>query len=278
MRLPIILFGLLTAATLAHAQSRERGSASFVLDSESDLEGAAGDSIAIRESEFSTGVPVSRGPRHSFSVGLRWTRYAFEVESADFDDTVVNSVRAPLRFNYRGFTNWVVLASLTPGLSTDFDGVNGDDLVLGAMLLGNYRWSETLTLSAGAGYSQAFGTSRGFPALGLTWQAADILRVELVFPRPRIVVTPTPDLDLFALVEPAGDKWNIRDEGRSRDLALEEYRCGLGFEWRFHPNLAWVTMAGGTVNRQLDLRDGDERIFRKDIDDGWFVRTGLRFL
>lgn len=266
-----------SAAAEAPAQQRERGSASIVLDGDADLEGEAGDSVSIRESELSTGVPVSRGPHHSLVAGLRWTRYVFEVDSADLDDTTTHSVRLPLRFNYRGFSNWVVLASLTPGLSTDFKGVNSEDVVLGGLLLGNYRWSESLTLSAGGGYSQAFGTSRGFPAFGLTWQACDALRLEIGYPRPRIVYTPRPDLDIYALIEPAGEKWNIRADGQARDLAREEYRSGLGFEWRIHPNLAWVTMAGAAFNRQLDLRDGRERVFRKDIDDTWFVRTGLSF-
>lgn len=277
MRKLLTFLLICAAAGPAPAQQRERGSASMVVEGDAGMEGAAGDSVAIRESELTTGVPVSRSPHHTLMAGLRWTRYVFEVDSADLDDTTTHSVRLPLRLNYRGLTNWVVLASLTPGLSTDFDGVNSEDLVLGALLLGNYRWSESLTLSAGGGYSQAFGTSRGFPAFGLTWQAHEALRLEIGYPRPRIVYSPRPAFDVFALIEPAGEKWNIRADGEARDLAREEFRSGLGFEWRIHPNLAWVTMAGSAFNRQLDLRDGRERVFRKDIDDTWFVRTGLSF-
>lgn len=261
----------------ARAQQRDRASASVLWDGRAALEGSPGDRIAIQETELSTAYPVLRRTNLTVLAGVRWTRYAFDVDAADFDDLTTHSVRLPLRLNYRGLPGWTLLASATPGLSTDFDGVNSDDLVMGALFLANRPLSPSLTLSAGAGYSQAFGTSRGFPALGATWQPREDFRVELIFPRPRVLYTAAPSLDLFAVFEPGGDQWNIRDQGRSRDLALEEYRAGVGFEWRRGSRLALVALAGAALERQLDLRDDGTRVFRRDIDDTWFLRAGLVF-
>lgn len=276
--LALALFAVPCACgTDALAQQRERASASALWDGRSAIEGNPDDRIAIQETELSTSHPVLRRTNLTALAVVRWTRYAFDVDAKDFDDLTTHSVRLPLRLTYRGLPEWTLIASVTPGLSTDFDGVTTDDLVVGALFLANRRWSESLTLSAGAGYSQAFGASRGFPALGATWEPREDVRIELIFPRPRILYTAAPSLDLFAVFEPGGDQWNIRDEGRTRDLALEEYRAGLGLEWRHGSRLALVALAGAALQRQLDLREDGTRVFRRDIDDTWFLRAGLVF-
>lgn len=270
---PVLLFALLTFT--ASAQSRDRSAAWALMDADADVEG--GGSVAIRETELSTAYPVWRDTERTVTLGLRWTRHAFDFERSDFGDLTAHAIRVPMRLHYRGYSNWTLMAAFTPGLGTDLERLTKEDVTLGVLLLGHYRWSERLTLTAGAVYNQAFGESRAFPAAGLTWQVADALRVEATFPRPRVVYHAAPRLDVYALFEPSGDQWNLRTGEGDRDLALEQYRAGVGIDWGFSDRVNLVVAAGSVFGRNLEWELDGDTLDRRDLDSAWFVRAGLSF-
>ncbi|HMP75616.1 MAG TPA: DUF6268 family outer membrane beta-barrel protein [Kiritimatiellia bacterium] len=274
-RFSVFLFSVfLFSVFSAQAQPRDRGSFSYLYEGTADID--SGGHLALRELEFRTGYPVWREPHRIISLGLRATRYDFLTSDAVLEDFTTHSLRLPVTAVWPRGGSWSWMAMVAPALRSDFESLSTDDLGLSAMLLATYPWRPDLRLSVGAVYGQDFGRTRLFPALGATWTPSPELSVDLTFPRPRAAYKVSPVLTLTIGIEPGGDQWNIQLDGDSRDLALKEYRAGLGAEWQFARQLALVFQAGHVFGRELELRNERRKISETDIDDTWYARVGLR--
>lgn len=209
------------------------------------------------------------------TLGLRWTQYDFLSNDPAVEDFTAHSIRFPIRGALTRSNDWSWAVILTPAIRSDFDGFSTDDLGFNGLALATYPWHPEWKVSVGLVYGQNFGKSQFFPALGAVWAPNPAWQVDLMFPRPRVAYTASSNLTLNATVEPGGDQWNISFQGNSRDLALEEYRAGVGADWKLARNL-FVTLQGGYVfARSLEVRDGRDREFDRNLGDSWFARVGL---
>lgn len=268
----VFLFSVMSAS----AQPRDRSSFYYLYEDSASLD--SGGRLALRETEFRTGYPVWKEPGRVVSLGLRWTQYDFLSSAPPVEDFTAHSLRFPLTAVWPRDAGWSWMANVAPAIRSDFESMTSDDLGISAMVIGTYPWRPELRLSAGAVYGQDFGRSRLFPALGASWTPTPEWQVDLLFPRPRVTYKATPSLTFIAGMEPGGDQWNIDLAGDERDLALSEYRAGLGVEWQFARHFALVAHAGHVFGRELEIRDGRRKESETDIDDTWFARIGLRFL
>ncbi len=269
----LLLCALPLFAPGAAAQRRERAGFSYTHEDRAGLSG--GGELTLRETEFRSGYPVWRGAGRTLVPGVRWTQYEFDAPAGTAGDTTVYSLRFPIRFAQSSSNGWSGFLLLTPALRTDFESVTGDDLGFNGLAIAtrplNARWS----LSGGIVLGQDFGRTRIFPALGATWRPDDAWTVELLFPRP-LVRRRAGDRFAWSLsIEPGGDQWNVERPEGNRDLALSEYRAGLGVEWRARPRLLVFAQAGFVFNRELELRDGRRKESDAEVDDTGFVRMGL---
>ncbi len=144
-------------------------------------------------------------------------------------------------------------------------------------MLGSYPWRTNVTAVFGAVYSRSFGHDRLFPALGATWIPSPRWQLDFIFPRPRITYQAGADARYWLGLEPGGDQWNIERQGESRDLALEEYRAGLGAEWMLTRHLGFTAQSGAVFARQLEVREGKRRESEQDVGDTWYARIGLLY-
>ncbi len=271
-----LLLALLTlAAVTAFGQGRERAVVQYLHEGSGDLEG--GGDLTLREMELRTGLPPIRNGNRMLNLGLRWTVYDFQAEDSGLDDFTAHSIRLPIRGSLSHSNAWSWSALLTPALRTDFEHLTTDDLGINGLFLGTYPWRPTVNLTAGLVYGQTFGRSQFFPALGATWTPDPAWSLELLFPRPRVVYTPAPQVSFNLALEPGGDEWNIDLEGQSRDLALEEYRAGAGAEWRLAQHLAVTLQSGYVFSRDLEVRDGRRKEWERAVGDSWFARIGLLY-
>jgi len=277
MRTLWIVFCIALVAATAHAQQRrERAGVSATIEARADLDGQPGETLSLSEWEVSSGYPVLRRNESTLVLGVRYVRSEFDIESSRIDGFTAHALNVPLRYSYRGMTNWLWLASLGPGLHTDFDGVTADDLRATALLIGTRTLSPSLSVSGGLVYNQDFGRSRVFPAIGAVWKPDETWRVEALMPRPRVVYTPSSRLDLYGVIEPSGDSWNVRLDGETRNVGLEEWRAGAGVEWRITGTLALFAQAGWVFDREIEIRERRDKLDGIGIDDTWYARAGLK--
>ncbi len=256
------------------AQGRERVAYSYTYEGAAQLED--GGEVSLRETELRTGLPpLWRDDTRMLTLGLRWTQYAFLSNDPAVEDFTAHSIRFPIRAAITSTNDWSWAVILTPAIRSDFDGFSTDDLGFNGLVLATYPWRPAWKVSAGMVYGQNFGKSQFFPALGAVWTPSPAWQVDLMFPRPRVAYVASSNLTLNATVEPGGDEWNINFQGDSRDLGLEEYRAGVGADWKLARNLFLALQGGYVFARNLEVRDGRDREFERDLGDTWFARVGL---
>jgi hypothetical protein len=264
----------LTATASAHGL-RERSAFVYTYEGESDANGT--DKIALRETELRTGAPLIRTENLRLIIGLQWTMYDFIASGEETEDFKAHSLRLPFRAVWPRKNDWTWMALVAPAIRSDFESISSDDLGLSALTIGTYPWRPDARISAGAVYSEDFGRSRLFPAIGITWTPSPAWIVDASFPRPRVSYQFNEDLTLMALMEPGGDQWNVELDGVERDIALKEYRAGFGVEWAPVRNILVQAHAGGVFARELDARGGGAPRVDRELGETWYVRLGVIF-
>ena len=69
--------------------------------------------------------------------------------------------------------------AVTPGIWSDFRGIDSDDFRMPARAIIAYKWSEGLYVSAGVIWTDNY-YSNVLPTVGVIWDATDRWRFELV--------------------------------------------------------------------------------------------------
>jgi hypothetical protein len=168
-----------------------------------------------------------------------------------------------------------------PGLNSDFEQVDREDLRLTGLFLAYYPWRPNVQVAGGLMLGDWTGLYGVMPAAGVRWQATDNLILELFMPRPRAIYKVADVCSVFASAGPAGGQWNIGDESEDdpeRDLHYKAIQASVGTEWRLRPGLSVTLAGGGLFNRSLEtdgapdpeLQDG------RDIDDTLFVTLSAK--
>lgn len=254
---------------------RERSAFAHIYEGSASVDG--GGRLALRETELRTGYPVIRTEEFIGTLGLRWTRYDFIASGEELEDFTAHSLRLPLRGVWPRKAGWTWMAMVAPAVRSDLESISSDDLGVSALAIGTYPWRTNWRVSAGAVYSQDFGRSRVFPAVGAIWTPSEAWTIDLNFPRPRVAYRVNESLVIGLGLEPGGDQWNVEIDGTVRDVALKEYRVGAGFEWAPVRNLAIQGQAGAVVGRELDLRGGGLPRDERELGETWYARLGLVF-
>lgn len=255
------------------AQQRERVGFTYTYEDRAGL--SEGGTLALRELEIRTGYPVWRDGGRVLTPGVRWTRYDFLTPDRILGDKTVYSLRFPIRFAQSSSNGWSAFFLLTPSVRSDFESLTTDDLGLNALAIASRPLGEHWSVSGGIVYGQDFGRTRFYPALGATWRPDDAWSIELLFPRPRIAYRADERLAWTLALEPGGDQWNVELPHGSRDVALSEFRAGLGVDWRIHKRVRVIGQAGLVFNRELEIRDGRRKEGASDVDDTGFIRLGF---
>jgi len=173
--------------------------------------------------------------------------------------------------------DWIVTATISPGIFTDFEGAGGDVFRMPLRLLAFYKYSESLTLATGILWLDRPDTPL-LPAVGLSYQTDDF-KADLWFPRPKVswLYYRRGDTQRWVYVvgELGGGTWSIRrDDGRSDEFAYRDFRAMVGFEQRVEDGLNWFAEGGLIFGRQVTFTRFDDEI---DLDRTVGMQFGLRF-
>lgn len=110
------------------------------------------------------------------------------------------------------------------------------------------------------------------PVVGLSWHdpAFASLRLDLVFPRPRIDYALTSDSRLYLAGTLGGGSWDIEFPDETNNVAtIRDYRLVLGLEHADQDGSLSAWEAGYVSGRQLELRNGLPSV---PFDDAFIVQ------
>ena len=192
------------------------------------------------------------------------------------DQDEVHGLSANIRFIHAS-QRWIHVVAFTPGIYSDFDQVDGDDLDLSFNYVAIQEKSDELEWQAGLGYSRQFGDPRLFPILSAKYTPNSTWQYELGFPTTAIRYAPTPMWHSYAALSPNGGKWNIETDDKNINIVYSSFEFNIGLEYQLAKN-SWLGIeAGRAFNRTIDINDTDNnRIGEVDVDDSTFIGFHFR--
>ncbi|WP_417736904.1 hypothetical protein [Rosistilla oblonga] len=171
-----------------------------------------------------------------------------------------------------------ILAMVSPQLRTDFETEDASWRLSGFGVIA-WEWiPEVLTVSFGAAYLGRDDLPV-LPAVGLDWRPNADWRLELMFPRPRLMRRiakngPLSETWAYASIAPGGNTFNVRrSDGSDDELTLGDIRAMLGVEQIRDGGRGWFAELGIAFARTIEYESGDEY----DFDAGMFGNAGVTF-
>lgn len=174
---------------------------------------------------------------------------------------------------------WGFQFGFTPQLTTDFDKhLNEDAWLFDGRGMLFFRPDPTLMLVGGVAYWDRVN-DRFIPHAGIVWTPDDTWEFRLLFPKSRISVF-LGDYGYGGVWFYTSAEYNVEayqvglsDLNRKDQVELSDYRILLGL--RSDNGFVSSFVEGGWIfDRQVDFK-GKTTDF--DINDGWMIRTGIRF-
>ncbi|MEM7392416.1 MAG: DUF6268 family outer membrane beta-barrel protein [Verrucomicrobiota bacterium] len=248
------------------------------LNEKADVDDLADDLKNI-EYTAGTGLYHGRSGDWGYTVGLRYRLNELDVEGFDFlEDQTLHRFELPLTLRWqqegKKFRFW---SRFRPGLASDLEKVDEEDLTYSFILAGSYQMSESLSWTFGAYVSQDLGGEQLWPSVGLVWDPDPTWRLNVTPPNITLSHQPTDDLILKLSAWPGGGSWNLDTDEGDRNVGLRSVHTGLGIEYKL-ANRIWLSVWGGyNVFQSLEIEnERDRKIFEEDADPSGFVYTGLR--
>jgi len=227
--------------------------------------------LDLRTSIWPARLPVFKvSPR----VGLHLTDSpaGIDVPSFLFDTGIDVSLGIPLS------QNLTVLTSVGPSLFTDGENLSSSAFRMNAMAIGFYKWSDTLRLAFGFVYLDREDIS-ALPVAGVIYEPSERVKLELVFPRPKLAYRLTARENrehwCYLAGEFGGNSWAVeRSNGTDDVLTYRDLRLIGGIEQKNPGSLRWLMEAGFVFNREIEYESGIGKF--KPSSTG-LVRGGLTF-
>lgn len=188
--------------------------------------------------------------------------------------TVAVDVQGDIHINeWLGFS-----AGLTPGIWTDFDGWNSNTFRLPARLLATFRIQDDLFVAAGAIYTDNL-QHNAFPAGGLIWDPSEKIRVELLFPRSRVVYKLQENWQVYGVLEGYGNTYSIRSTiggvTYNEQFLYRDLRLMLGTQVDFFERVSLFAEMGAVMDRKMKFDTSLQPT--NTVDPGFIIRFGTRF-
>ena len=173
---------------------------------------------------------------------------------------------------------WVGQAIVTPGIATDYDNMSSQAFRTTGMAFLIYMPSPQLQWMFGVIYLDREDVSL-LPAAGLTWNPDERTRLELIFPRPRIMKKIYDYGDrsqwYYLAAEFGGGSWAVeRTSGANDVVTLRDYRLLAGMEYKMPEDRSWYWEVGLVLGREIEYVSG---IGDYRQDPTVILRTGITF-
>ncbi|WP_437206270.1 DUF6268 family outer membrane beta-barrel protein [Planctomicrobium sp. SH664] len=155
---------------------------------------------------------------------------------------------------------WTGVVGVGPGYYTDFENDSSDAFRMTGRAILFYEWSSQLKFSGGFLYLDREDIV-ALPVAGAIWQPSENIRIEAMFPRPKVAkrvwLSSEREAWLYLAGELGGGTWAIeRQNGVGDMVTYRDYRLILGFESVNADESRWLLEAGYVFGRELEYRSG----------------------
>ncbi len=173
---------------------------------------------------------------------------------------------------------WFVQAAIAPSFFTDSHNTGRKAFRLPGRVLAFWKYSDTLTFTAGVLYLDRDDV-KAIPSAGVLWNPNEDWKFELAAPRPRIARRFSHD-DCSAhwaylVGEFGGGTWAIRRASGLNDVTtLSDYRLMVGYERKWTSGRNWLIEGGYVFSRRLKYTS---QLGDTDLPSTALIRLGVTF-
>ena len=205
------------------------------------------------------------------------TRYVSGPDTTDLPATL-NEFSIELAATYEMSDAWTLDVGFRPSLNSDLSYIDGESF----RWLGHAVFARQVSPATQAVVGIVYLDREDIPALpvmGWVWQPNSLVKMELVFPRPRLAmaVGQNPDTCGWAYVkgELGGNSWTIERANGAHDVATyRDIRLILGYETPFTAGIAAQLETGWVTSRKLMYESNDPDFTPSDT---FLIRAGFCF-
>lgn len=227
-----------------------------------------------------SGLPLSQATRATY--GLTWNRFGFDRPAALAVPDTLQEIALDLGLSHRLNAQWLLIASVSPGLYGDLEGSSGDAFNAPALLLASYAQNPSLAWTFGLRVD-AFSERAVLPFVGVNWKFAPDWEFTLGVPRAGISYQVSPALKLGLGVTAQGGNFHVARDPRQVAIAAgprladtkldyHEIRVGLAADYKLSDLFSVSVEAGMVTDQKFDYYD---RGYTLDGDAVAFFTLGL---
>jgi Domain of unknown function (DUF6268) len=236
--------------------------------------------VGCQDEELRTIAPVGFKKWGDFLLAGSLAYTLTEVEFhgwAGLENETLHTLEAQIALSWRPQeSRWSALSFVTPGVSTDFREIPGDDFEVAGIGLINYRVSDTLSLASGVFGRYAANEGMIVPALGLIWQNEPFI-LQLTPPFVVLGWHTTDRLTLSLSAYPSGGACDIDDSNVNR-IQINGWQTAASVIYKLTDDLTVSLRGGVNIAGGLELQDANENVISdEDLEMAPFAAVNLRF-
>jgi len=238
----------------------------------------SGNNFGVTDFDVQGTIGFGALPQFTITPGFQMT-FLNGPHRTDLPGRVFN-VRAEFRwFQPPGtLSRWGYELAIAPGIYSDFERENSDAIRIIGRAIGFYAHSPQTQYVFGIAYLDRENLAV-LPVFGVVLVPREDVRLELVFPKPRVAYRLMRDESgsrwIYLSGEFGGGSWAIeRTTGRKDIATYSDWRLILGLETKSVTGRRWLLEAGYVFNRQLEYDSGPGDF---DPGDTAMLRAGLTF-
>ena len=245
----------------------QRSTAEFSYVANSDIKSGTVNLGEIDTTHFRLGYGVSKtvSEKYSWRVGVEYERHSFGVPGGAFLPNTLQALSFNLGNTWRVGEKWALQFEGDPGLYSDFEDIDWEDLntPLSFRALYFHRPNLIWTLAVIGNIKSEFPIVGG---IGARWLPTDRLTVDVILPRPQVAYRVNDALTIFAGGEFKGGGYRVAEDfgarvGRAdlndQDVFYREARAGGGFRWKVFKKVVAVAEGGWVIDRRFTYVDRD---------------------
>lgn len=210
------------------------------------------------------------------SLGYNLTEVDFSQIKGMQDDTL-HTLELQITGLWRpAATRWSAMAFVTPGVSTDFEGISTDDFECSGLGLINYRLSDEWTFAGGAFGRYETDDSMLVPAFGFIWRREPFV-VQMTPPFAVIGWRATDKLTLSLSAYPGGGSWDL-DQANANRLEISGWQSAASIIYQVTDHWSVSLRGGVNFGGELEVLDSQNRaIVDEDLQSAAFGAMNVRY-
>jgi hypothetical protein len=199
------------------------------------------------------------------AYGLSWSGYDFSRSGPIAIPDNLQEISLSLGGTYRASPQWLLIASIRPGIYGDFGGSSSDAFNVPAVFIATFLQSRELAWSFGL-RADPFSDNAVLPVIGVKWRFAPRWEFTLGFPRAGFSYEATTALKLSVGATVQGGSFHIAEDPRpipagaplsDTYLDYREIRAGLAADYKFNESLSLTAEAGMITDQKFEYYERD---------------------